>query len=119
MILQFLIIFACLAIGELIVWLTGIKLPSCIIGMLILVLSLEMKWIRLEWVKGISSALIANMGFFFIPPGIALMQYFQIIKNDWLSILVSVIISTLIVLAVTGHVHQLTRKIISPKHKKA
>ena len=40
------IIFGFLAIGELIVWLTGIKLPSSIIGMLLLTACLQLKWIR-------------------------------------------------------------------------
>ena len=36
MIRQCAILFGCLALGELIVFLTGIKLPSSIIGMLLL-----------------------------------------------------------------------------------
>ncbi len=38
MIRQCAILFGCLALGELIVFLTGIKLPSSIIGMLLLTL---------------------------------------------------------------------------------
>ena len=38
MIRQCFILFGCLALGELIVYLTGIKLPSSIIGMLLLTL---------------------------------------------------------------------------------
>ena len=37
MIRQCAILFGCLALGELIVYLTGIKLPSSIIGMLLLI----------------------------------------------------------------------------------
>lgn len=66
------IIFGFLAIGELIVWLTGIKLPSSIIGMLLLTACLQLKWIRLRWVEGIANFLVKNLGFFFIPPGVAL-----------------------------------------------
>mgnify|MGYP004715252487 CR=1 FL=1 len=40
MIRQCSILFGCLALGELIVYLTGIKLPSSIIGMLLLTLFL-------------------------------------------------------------------------------
>ena len=38
MIRQCAILFGCLALGELLVYLTGIKLPSSIIGMLLLTL---------------------------------------------------------------------------------
>ena len=41
MIRQCAILFGCLALGELIVFLTGIKLPSSIIGMLLLTLFLK------------------------------------------------------------------------------
>lgn len=75
MIRQCSILFGCLALGELIVFLTGIKLPSSIIGMLLLTLFLKLGWIKLEWVQGLSNFLVANLGFFFVPPGVALMLY--------------------------------------------
>ena len=78
MIRQCAILFGCLALGELIVFLTDIKLPSSIIGMLLLTLFLKLGWIKLHWVQGMSDFLVANLGFFFIPPGVALMLYFDI-----------------------------------------
>ena len=51
-------------------------LPSSIIGMLLLTLFLKLVWIKLHWVQGMSDFLVANLGFFFIPPGVALMLYF-------------------------------------------
>lgn len=51
MIRQCAILFGCLALGELIVYLTGIKLPSSIIGMLLLTLFLKLGWIKLQWVR--------------------------------------------------------------------
>ena len=63
MIRQCFILFGCLAIGELIVYLTGIKLPASIIGMLSLTLLLKLKWIKLEWVQGLSDFLVANLVF--------------------------------------------------------
>ncbi len=111
MILQCAILFGCLAIGELIVFLTGIKLPSSIIGMLLLTLLLHLKWIKLEWVKGMTDFLIAHLGFFFVPPGVALMVYFDIIRVQFWPIAIATVVSTILVLCVTGWVHQLTRKL--------
>ena len=62
MIRQCAILFGCLALGELIVFLTGIKLPSSIIGMLLLTLFLKLGWIKLQWVQGMSDFLVANLG---------------------------------------------------------
>ena len=111
MIRQCAILFGCLALGELIVFLTGIKLASRIIGMLLLTLFLKLGWIKLHWVQGMSDFLVANLGFFFIPPGVALMLYFDIIAAEFWPIAIASLVSTLLVLVVTGWVHQLTRKI--------
>ena len=111
MIRQCAILFGCLALGELIVFLTGIKLPSSIIGMLLLTLFLKLGWIKLHWVQGMSDFLVANLGFFFIPPGVALMLYFDIIAAEFWPIAIASLVSTLLVLVVTGWVPQLTGKI--------
>ena len=117
MIRQSFIIFGCLAIGELIVWLTGISIPSSIIGMLLLAALLQMKLIRLDWVKGISQFLIGNLGFFFVPPGVALMLYFDIIQAELLPIVVATVISTILVLVATGWTHQLLKNKADNKKK--
>lgn len=111
MIRQCAILFGCLALGEFIVYLTGIKLPSSIIGMLLLTLFLKLGWIKLQWVQGMSDFLVTNLGFFFIPPGVALMLYFDVIAAQFWPIAIATIVSTILVLAVTGWVHQLIRKI--------
>jgi holin-like protein len=97
-------------LGELIVFLTGVKLPACIIGMLLLTLFLKLGWVKLEWVQGISDFLVANLGFFFVPPGVALMLYFDLIRAQWIPIVVATVVSTVVVLVVTGWVHQVLRK---------
>lgn len=116
MVFQCAIIFGCLALGELIVWLTGIKLPSSIIGMLLLTLFLQMKWIKLRWVEGISNFLVKNLGFFFVPPGVALMLYLDVIKAQLIPIVVASVISMVVVFVVTGWIHQLVRKLQNGIH---
>ena len=110
MILQCAIIFGCLSFGELLVYLTGTKLPSSIIGMLTLTLLLQLGFVKLDWVKGIAEFLSFNLAFFFIPPGVGLMLYFDLIKAQFIPIIGATILSTILVLVVTGWVHQLARK---------
>ncbi len=109
MIRQAVIIFGCLGIGELIVHLTGITLSSSIIGMLLLTLSLKLGWIRLAWVKGFADMLTSNLAFFFIPAGVAVMLYFNLILDSIWSILIASFISTMLTLVVTGWAHQYLR----------
>ncbi len=110
MLLQLGVIFVFLAIGELIVWLTGVKLPSSIIGMLMLTLALQLKWVKLRHVENVSNFLVRNLGFFFIPPGVALMLHLDLIKAQLVPIVVASAVSTVVVIIVTGWIHQLVRK---------
>ena len=108
MIRQCAILFGCLALGELLIYFTHIPLPSSILGMLIL---------TLEWVQGLADFLVANIGFFFVPPGVAIMCYFDIIKAQFMPILVASVVSTVLVLAVTGWVHQFYGKAADMRKK--
>ena len=110
MVRQCFILFGCMAAGELITMLTGVKLPSSIIGMLLLTLLLKVKVIKLEWVRGLTDFLIANLGFFFVPPGVALMLHFDLIRAELLPIVGATLVSTALVLLVTGHTHQVVAK---------
>ena len=108
---QFFIIFGCLAMGELIVSLTGMKLPSSIIGMLFLTTLLKTGIVKLEWVQRLSEFLISNLGFFFVPPGVAIMLYLDLIQKEFIPIIMATVISTISVLIATGQAHQLVIKI--------
>ena len=110
MVRQCFILFGCLALGEIIVSATGVKLPASIIGMLILTLLLKVKVVKLEWVRGLTDFLIANLGFFFVPPGVALMLYFDLIQAEIVPIALATLLSTIIVLLITGHTHQVVSK---------
>ena len=105
MIRQLAILFGCLALGELLIYLTHVPLPSSILGMLILTLLLKLRVVRLEWVQGLSDFLVANIGFFFVPPGVAIMVYFDIIKAQLWPIVIASVVSTELVLFTTGWVH--------------
>ena len=110
MVRQCFILFGCLALGELVVMVTGLKLPASIIGMLLLTLLLQLRIVKLEWVRGLTDFLIANLGFFFVPPGVALMLYFDLIKAEIVPIVAATVLSTVLVLLVTGHTHQVVSK---------
>lgn len=109
-IFQLAIIFTFLAAGEGVVWLTGIPVPSSILGMLLLTMSLQLGIVKLHHVDRAADALVKNLGFFFIPAGIGLMDCLGLLSEQWIPIVGSAAISTAVVLAITGQLHQLTRK---------
>lgn len=116
MILQCAVLFAFLALGELTVWLTGVPVPSSIIGMLFLAASLKAGWVRLESVDKVADFLVRNLGFFFVPAGVGVMRCFGIIRDQWIPIVGATITSTFIIIAVTGWIHQFIRRSLSRNH---
>ncbi|MDE7181198.1 MAG: CidA/LrgA family protein [Muribaculaceae bacterium] len=108
---QFGIIFGCLALGELLALIPGLGIPGSILGMLLLTVLLERKIVNPETIKPFCRFLIANMAFFFIPPGVALMLYFDLIAAEWLPITVATVVSIVIVFLITGRLHQYLHKL--------
>lgn len=113
---QFGIIFACLAAGELLSLIPVLNIPASIWGMLILTFLLDRRVIRPDAVRPICKFLISNMAFFFVPPGVALMLYFDVIAAEWLPITLATVISIILVIAATGGVHQILHNRIKKHH---
>ena len=107
---QFGIIFGCLLAGELLAMIPGLSIPGSILGMLFLTFLLERKVVRPESIAPVCRFLIRNMAFFFVPPGVALMLYFDVIAREWLPITVATVVSIFIVIVVTGRFHQFLHK---------
>ena len=113
MVIQCAVLFAFLALGELIVFLTHIPVPASIIGMLLLAVALKLRAIRLAWVETAADFLVKNIGFFFVPAGVGVMRCFGLISAQWVPIVGATVVSTFLIIAVTGWVHQLVRRSIS------
>ncbi len=107
---QVAIVFGCLAFGELVVYLTHIALPSSIIGLITLFVLLQTKVVKIKDIDNFGSFLIKNMGIFFVPPCVALLNYFEVLSQSIIPILVATLISTILVIFFTGLTHQFLRK---------
>lgn len=106
MIKSILYILLFLIIGELVVYLGNLPIAGNIIGMILIFLVLKLKWIKLEDVKPASDKLIQYMILFFVPYGVGLIVFYDMIKAHWIAILISVFASTIITLYVTAFIHQ-------------
>ena len=56
---------------------------------------------------------LAVIFLFFVPAGVGVMEYFGLIRSEWMPIVVASVFSTAVVLAVTGWMHQLSHKYFS------
>lgn len=101
-----LIILSIYLLGEIISKGFSLPVPGNIIGMIILLILLCSNVINLEKVETISSFFLDHLAFFFIPAGVGLLTSFDIIKSSLIQILLICIISTSIIIAVTGLIVQ-------------
>jgi holin-like protein len=89
-------------LGELISYYCHLPLPGSIIGMLLLVISLELKLIKTKDVKDVANFLLNNMAMFFIPAGVGLMCHYKLLKQEWLPISIAIVVSAILVMTVVG-----------------
>lgn len=113
-ILQFEIIIAISLIGELLNRIIPLPIPASIYGMVILFTALCTGIIKLSAVKEVGKFLIYIMPMMFIPATVGLLESWSIMQNFLTAIIVISLISTVIVIAFTGHV---TQFIINKKNK--
>lgn len=102
MVLSFGILLGFHLLGSLLVALTGVPVPGNVVGMVLLCVALASGWIRPAWVEQAADLLVDNLAFLFVPAGVGVMSYFDLIARAWLPISVSVLVSLALVLVVTG-----------------
>ena len=112
------IILSIYLIGELISKGFNLPLPGNIIGMIILLVLLCTKVIKVEKIESISTFFLDHLSFFFIPAGVGLISSFDSIKDSLIYILILCLITTAIVIIITGSVVQYIIRIKSDKVKK-
>jgi len=89
-------------VGEGLSWLLQLPIPGNVIGMALMLLALCCGWVKLEWLQEAADLLLSYMALFFVPAGVGVMLYFDLIGREWLPIVAATFISTFVVMAVTG-----------------
>jgi len=105
-------------LGELIQKALGLPIPGNVLGMLILFFSLYTGVIKLNMIDKISDFLLGNMAFFFLPAGASLITCFTLLEGKLTAILAVSLISTFIILAVTGLTVELVQRFLGKKSSK-
>lgn len=103
---QFGIIILISLMGELLKWLLPLPIPASIYGLVLMLLALGLHIIPLDAVKDAGRFLIDIMPLMFIPAAVGLMNSWGVLKPVFLPVLLITIISTIVVMAVTGRVTQ-------------
>ncbi len=105
---QLALIFTLCLVGDVIAATLPITLPGSVVAMLLILLLLFTPALKEEHLGESADFLLRNMTFFFIPPGVSIIQYMDLVSTIWWQLLVVNIVSLLVCFAVAGWTVMLT-----------
>lgn len=100
---SFVVLYLCLFAGNLISALLPFSVPGSIVGLLILFGLLAFQLIPLRWVKPGANILLKNMSLLFIPIGVGVMNYYDLLSQQLFPIVLACVVSTFAVMALVAY----------------
>jgi holin-like protein len=98
--------------GEFVSRVLDLPIPGNVLGMGLLLLGLLTNVVDIKWFEEAADILLSNMALFFVPAGVGVMVYGNLIASEWIPISVATVLSTFVVMAVTG---KLAQKLETPE----
>lgn len=89
-------------VSEIISKLLNLPVPGSIIGMILLFVLLTSNIIKIEKIENLANFFLDHLAFFFIPASVGLMTSFASLKGSIFKIILLCILTTIIVIALTG-----------------
>lgn len=103
---QLTIILAVSLIAELMEYLIPLPIAASMYGLVLMLIGLMTHIIPLEKVEGVADFLVENMAIVFIPPTVGIMASVEELRQILIPLIVICLVSTVLVMAVTGGVAQ-------------
>ncbi|MDO4357902.1 MAG: CidA/LrgA family protein [Clostridia bacterium] len=103
---QFVLIFFISMLGEMIHAVIPLPIPASVYGLVLLFVALETGVVKLAQVERAADLMIELMPLFFVPPGVSLMNIWGDISGLLLPFAVTIAVSTVVVMGVTGRATQ-------------
>ena len=83
-------------------------MPGSVLGMVVLFAALKTGVVKADDIKGVATMLLDNMILFFVPIGVGLIATYKVIGPNMLVIVATLVVTTLLVIAVVGWMQQKT-----------
>ena len=87
--------------------------PASVIGMILLLICLMAGILKMEHIQEKADFLLENMAFFFIPAGVSIINYFDVLKNSVIQLIVICVVSTVVTFAVTAYTVTFTIRLMN------
>ena len=100
------ILVLCQFAGEVVARGLGIPLPGPVLGLVLLLGLLVLRGNPGEELRATSNGLLRHLSLLFVPSGVGIVTQLDALAQDWVAIVVAVLVSTALGLAVTGWLMQ-------------
>ena len=88
--------------GEALSRLAGLPVPGPVVGLALLVAA-ALAWPALQReVEEVADALLRHLSLLFVPAGVGVLQYLDLMRSEWLPLLAVVVLSTALTLGVSA-----------------
>lgn len=115
---QLLIILIVSCIGELLNFFIPLPIPGSIYGMILLFILLCCGVIKISQIKETGDFLIDIMPILFVPSAVGIISQLDQLKSIWIQIIIITIVTTFLVMGITGLVTQAVIRMKRGKNKK-
>ena len=109
--LELAIIFFICFLGEALVKILPFNFSASVLSMLILLVLLAIRAVKLDSIKASAQFFTSNMAVLFIPYGVKVLEYVDVIKENILLFILIVLVTTPVVYGVTALTAQLVIKL--------
>ena len=106
------IIFAVCWLSQVIEKILPFAFPASVIGMALLLVCLITGLLKIEHIQEKADFLLENMAFFFIPAGVSIINYFDVLQSSVVQLVIICVVSTVITFAVTAWSVKLTLRLM-------
>jgi holin-like protein len=89
-------------VGEVIVVALQLPIPGPVIGMALLFVTLIVRGTASDGLRQTAGGLLRHLSLLFVPAGVGVMAHLGRLEHEWLPISVSLVVSTLVTIAVTA-----------------
>ncbi|WP_017220085.1 CidA/LrgA family protein [Moritella dasanensis] len=112
-------IFCFVVLGRVISMLLPVEFPSSIIGLLLLFVALSSGMLKQKYVEKVCEQLNRHIGILFVPAGVALMGYFDLVQQNLVALIMAGLIGTVTIFFTVGHTYCYLNRASAAKQKAA
>ncbi|NQZ91984.1 MAG: CidA/LrgA family protein [Moritella sp.] len=106
-------------LGRVISMLLPVEFPSSIIGLLLLFVALSSGMLKQKYVEKACEQLNRHIGILFVPAGVALMGYFELVQQNLVALIMAGLVGTVAIFFTVGHTYCYLNRASTAKQKAA